>query len=105
MVELQQEPIRVRTPKGKEVIGVVTQRLGGSRMRVACVDGKTRLCRIPGRFKKGLWIREGNIVLVQPWEFQGDQKGDVVWKYNPTQVKWLKNNKHLKEISEFTEEF
>jgi len=105
MVEQQVQPIRVRTPRGKEVIGVVTQRLGGSRMRVACMDGMTRICRIPGRLKKGLWIREGNTVLTQPWEFQGDQKGDVIWKYNPTQVKWLRQKKYLKEVSEFTEEF
>jgi len=98
-------PIRVRTPKGNEIIGSVTSRLGGSRMRVACMDGKTRICRIPGRLKKGLWIREGNIVLIKPWEFQGDQKGDVIWKYNPTQVQWLKSKKYLKEISEFKEEF
>ena len=98
-------PIRVRTPKGDEIIGSVTCRLGGSRMRVACMDGKTRICRIPGRLKKGLWIREGNIVLIKPWEFQGDQKGDVIWKYNPTQVQWLKSKKYLKDISEFKEEF
>ena len=97
----EQVPIRVRTPKKDEIIGSITQRLGGSRMYVACMDGKTRICRIPGRLKKNLWIREGNIVLVEPWEFQGDKKGDIIWKYNPTQVRWLKQKRYLKEISEF----
>ena len=96
----EQIQIRVRTPKNNEIIGSITQRLGGSRMYVACMDGKTRICRIPGRLKKNLWIREGNIVLVQPWEFQGDEKGDIVWKYNPTQVRWLKQKRYLKEVSE-----
>jgi translation initiation factor 1A len=95
----QSVPIRVRTPRGNEIIGSITQRLGGSRMHVACMDGKTRICRIPGRLKKNLWIREGDIVLVKPWEFQGDEKGDILWKYNPTQVKWLKQKGYLKEIS------
>jgi translation initiation factor 1A len=95
--------IRVRTPKGKEVIGTVMQRLGGSRLSVAGLDGKTRVCRIPGRLKKSLWVREGNTVLVEPWEFEGDKKGDVVYKYNPTQVQWLKNKGYLKQISEFEE--
>jgi translation initiation factor 1A len=95
--------IRVRTPRGNEVLGAVTQRLGGSRMYVACVDGKTRICRIPGRLKKNLWIREGNIVLIQPWEFQSDEKGDLIWKYNPTQVVWLKKKGLLKNKLEFEE--
>ncbi len=95
--------IRVRTPKGKEVLGTVTQRLGGSRMHVACLDGKTRIARIPGRLKKSLWVREGDIVLIEPWEFGGDEKGDIIWKYNKTQVQWLKQKGLLKQLSEFEE--
>ena len=72
-------------------------------MNVACMDGKTRICRIPGRLKKSLWVREGNIVLVEPWEFGGDEKGDIILKYNPTQVQWLKNKGYLKQMSEFEE--
>ena len=94
------QPIRVRTPKGREVIGIVTQRLGGSRMNVACMDGKTRICRIPGRLKRTLWIREGAVVIVEPWEFQGDEKGDLIWKYNGAQIEWLKRKGFLKEIKE-----
>jgi translation initiation factor 1A len=96
-------PIRVRTPKGKEVLGTVTQRLGGSRMYVACLDGKTRLARIPGRLKKSLWVRAGDIVLLEPWEFGGDEKADILWKYNKTQVVWLKQRGFLKQLSEFEE--
>jgi translation initiation factor 1A len=99
----QPEFIRVRTPKDREVIGTVLQRLGGSRLSVACLDGNTRVCRIPGRLKKRLWVREGNIVLVEPWEFEGDKKGDVLYRYNPTQVEWLKKKGFLKQISEFDE--
>jgi len=95
--------IRVRTPKGREVLGTVTQRLGGSRMHVACLDGKTRLARIPGRLKKSLWVRAGDIVLIEPWEFGGDEKCDILWKYNQTQVVWLKQKGFLKQMSEFEE--
>lgn len=95
--------IRVRTPKGREVLGTVTQRLGGSRMHVACLDGKTRLARIPGRLKKSLWVRAGDVVLVEPWEFGGDEKCDILWKYNKTQVVWLKQKGFLKQMSEFEE--
>jgi|TARA_Y100000310_G_scaffold18503_1_gene18189 translation initiation factor 1A len=97
------EFIRVRTPKDKEIIGIVLQRLGSSRIKVAGMDGKTRVCRIPGRLKKSLWVREGNTVLIVPWEFEGDKKADVLYRYNPTQVDWLKKKGYLKQISEFDE--
>jgi len=98
-----EQVIRVRTPKGKEVLGTVTQRLGGSRMSVACLDGKTRLARIPGRLKRSLWVRAGDVVLLEPWEFAGDTKADIIWKYNRTQVVWLKQKGFLKQLSEFEE--
>jgi len=99
-----QEPqeVRIRTPKGREVIGTVTQRLGGSRMNVACMDGKIRICRIPGRLKKSLWLREGDVVLAEPWELSSE-KGDIVWKYTKTQVMALKNKGFFKNLTEFEE--
>ena len=100
----QQEISRIKLPRGNQTLGVLEQRLGGSRNRVRCLDGKTRICRIPGRLKRRLWVRESDIVIVEPWEFSGDDKGDVVYKYTPTQVQWLKNKGHLKRMEE-TEEF
>ena len=100
----QQEISRIKLPRGNQTLGVLEQRLGGSRNRVRCLDGKTRICRIPGRLKRRLWVRESDIVIVEPWEFSGDDKGDVVYKYTPTQVQWLKNKGHLKKMEE-TEEF
>ena len=61
--EEQQEVTRVRLPRNNEVFGVVQQRLGGSRMKVLCLDGKERICRIPGRLKRSLWVRENDIVI------------------------------------------
>lgn len=97
------ETVRVRLPKGKETIGIVEQRLGGSRMRIRCLDGKTRICRIPGRLKKKLWVREGDVLLVEPWLLGGDDKGDVIYKYRSLQIEWLRKNGHLKELEDFEE--
>ena len=94
----EEEVFRVRTPRGREVLGLLKQRLGGSRMNVACFDGKVRICRIPGRLKRKLWVREGDYVLVEPWELGGDAKGDILYKYRPNQVDWLKNNGYLKDL-------
>ncbi len=102
--EQPEELLRVKTPRGREVIGILNQRLGGSRMRVICLDGKTRICRIPGRLKRKLWVREGDTLLIEPWELGGEDKGDVVYKYKPNQVSWLKKKGYLKDI-EAAEEF
>ncbi|MBT4651361.1 translation initiation factor eIF-1A [Candidatus Woesearchaeota archaeon] len=93
--------LRVRLPQGREVLGVVQQRLGGSRMRVLCLDGKERLCRIPGRLRRRLWVRENDVVLIEPWELGGDAKGDVVYKYrSKAEVAFLKRKGYLKNIEE-----
>jgi translation initiation factor 1A len=92
---------RVRLPRGKEVLGILEQRLGASRMMIKCFDGKTRVCRVPGRLKRKLWLREGDVVLIEPWEFQPDEKGDVIFKYTPNAVDWLKRKGIIRIEEEF----
>lgn len=100
---LQQEISRLMLPRGNQCFGVIEQRLGGSRMRVRCLDGKTRICRIPGRLTRKLWVREGDVAVVEPWEYSGDEKGDIVYKYSPTQLSFLKRKGYLKQLDEFEE--
>ena len=59
------------------------------------MDGVVRMGRIPGSMKKKIWIREGDIVIVVPWEFQ-NEKADVIWKYTRPQVEWLERKGYLK---------
>jgi len=97
----EQVVIRVRIPQGKEVLGIVQQRLGGSRMRVLCLDGKERICRIPGRLRRALWVRENDVVIVEPWDLGGEEKGDVVHKYKgKAEVEFLKKKGYLKNLEE-----
>lgn len=94
-------PIRVKLPKKDEVIGVIEQRLGGNKMMVACTDGKSRNCRVPGRLKRELWLRPNDVVIIEPWELD-KTRGDVIFKYKPNHVAWLRKNGYLKsEKSEF----
>lgn len=97
-----EEPVfRVRTPRGNEVLGVVEQRSGGIRMIIRCFDGKTRNCRVPGRLKRKLWLRPNDIVIIEPWELD-NSKGEILFKYNKSQIMWLKKNNYLKtEKTEF----
>ncbi len=89
------EIVRVRIPKGKETLGIVDNMLGANRVSVRCLDGKTRLGRIPGKMKKRIWIRNGDVVIVVPWEFQ-DDKAEVIWRYTSPQVNWLERRGYLK---------
>ncbi len=99
----EQEIRRIKLPRGRQCFGVIEQRLGGNRMRVRCLDGKTRVCRIPGRLKRRLWVREGDFAIVEPWEYSGDEKGDIIFKYRPTQVDFLKRKGYLKKLEELDE--
>lgn len=97
----QMEIRRIVMPKGREVFGILEQRLGGSRNKVRCFDGKTRICRIPGRLKRRLWVRDGDLLLVEPLEHSGDEKGDIIYKYKPSQVAHLRRIGALKGLDEF----
>ncbi|MFW9984573.1 MAG: translation initiation factor eIF-1A [Candidatus Odinarchaeota archaeon] len=90
------EVIRVRMPREGEVLGIAVQLLGYDRVRVKCADGKARLCRIRGTMKKRVWIREGDVVLVAPWDFQTDKRGDIIWRYSQGEAGWLERRGLLK---------
>ena len=90
------EVIRVRIPREGEVLGIAVQLLGYDRVRVKCADGKSRLCRIRGTMKKRVWIREGDVVLIAPWDFQSDQKGDIIFRYSQGEAGWLERRGFLK---------
>lgn len=99
----EQEIRRIKIPRPPQTFGLVSRLVGGSRMEVNCFDGKTRICRIPGRLRRRLWVRGGDLVIVEPWEFSGETKGDVIFKYTKTQIGWLKNKGYLKQLEEFEE--
>jgi translation initiation factor 1A len=77
-------------PSEGEVLGVVVKLLGFDRIMVKCQDGKERLCRIRGKMKRRVWIRDGDIVVVSPWDFQRDKRGDVTWRYTRAQAEILR---------------
>lgn len=97
----EQQVFRVKLPRGREVLGIIEQRHGGNKMKVTCLDGKERNCRVPGRLKRELWLRTGDVVIVEPWELD-NTKGDIIFKYRTNQIEWLKRNGYLKsETTEF----
>ncbi|MFB0500866.1 MAG: translation initiation factor eIF-1A [Candidatus Bathyarchaeia archaeon] len=82
-------------PVANDVLGIAIRMLGFDRVLVKCQDGHERLCRIRGKMKRRVWIRQGDIVLVSPWDFQSDKRGDVVWRYKRNQAEWLRKKGYL----------
>lgn len=81
---------RTRIPRNSEVLGIVEMMLGGDKMRVKCADGNNRICRIPGKLRKRVWIRVADLVLVEPWTAQSNERGDIVFRYTSTQANWMR---------------
>ena len=86
-----------RLPRIGEQFAIVREGHGGSRFTVLCTDGKTRLMRIGGKFKRRMWVRPNDIVLIKPWVVQGDSKCDLVYRYLPAERKWLYRKNKIPE--------
>jgi translation initiation factor 1A len=95
----EEEIARIRIPKEGEVLGLVELMLGSDKLRVQCDDSKERIVRIPGKLRKRVWIRVGDIILIQPWKVMTDRRADVIWRYTRTQANWLQKKGYLKTIS------
>lgn len=85
----------LQLPVANDVLGVAVKMLGFDRILVKCQDGNERMCRIRGKIKRRVWIREGDIVLVSPWDFQSDTRGDIIWRYTRGQADWLRRKGYL----------
>jgi translation initiation factor 1A len=82
-------------PSQNDVLGVAIKLLGFDRVSVKCQDGHERLCRIRGKMKRRVWIRQGDVVLVSPWDFQSDTRGDLIWRYIRAQADILRRKSLL----------
>ena len=80
---------KTKLPSKDEQCAVVIEMSGGSRLKAMCEDGNTRMVRIGGRFKKRMWVRENDLILIKPWPIQGNEKADLVHRYLPTERNWV----------------
>jgi translation initiation factor 1A len=84
-------------PQNGELLGRVIKLVGGDNIIVKCTDGKVRTCRIRGKIKRRMWIRDNDLVLVAPWDFQSD-KADIVWRYIAAHADKLEKDGYLNGI-------
>ena len=101
LARLESGGARIRVPlpnrKVNEMFAIADQILGGRRVRAVCEDGESRLARIPGKMRRRQWVREGDLIVVQPWDFQ-DEKANVCMRYTKTQSLYLSRKGVLPEI-------
>ncbi len=97
MTEQEQQEFRIRKPKEGEVFALVVQMLGVNKIKATTPDGKDILVRIPGKLKKRVWVREGDVIIIKPWDFE-PTKADLVWRYMGNQIDNLKRKGLLKGL-------
>ncbi len=67
-------------PQEGELFGRVIKLVGGDNIILKSSDLKVRTCIIRGKIKRRMWIRDNDLVLIAPWDFQSD-KADIIWRY------------------------
>jgi translation initiation factor 1A len=81
-------------PGEGQLFGRVIKLVGGDNIIVKCTDGKVRTCRIRGKIKRRMWIRDNDLVLIAPWDFQSE-KADIIWRYIAAHAEKIKQDGHL----------
>ncbi len=96
---------RVKMPyrRNGEMFARVVDIYGQERMEVFCEDGKHRIGRIRGKIKKRVWVRRGDLVIINPWEFETIVKGkkekcEISWRYLRHEVSYLERNNRIPKI-------
>jgi translation initiation factor 1A len=67
---------------------VIQRLLGAGYLEVVCTDGNTYKAWIPGKMRRRVWMREGDVILFLPWGTK-DMKGEVVYRYQRDEVRKL----------------
>lgn len=89
VVQGEEQSVRARLPRPGEFIGIIVQRYGGNRMEVKSTDGNVRNCRVPGKYKRKLWLRPNDYVLITIWP-DDPTKGDIIFKYQGSMLTQLR---------------
>ena len=82
----------LKLPEDGEMFGRVIKMMGGENVLVKCIDGITRRGRIRGKLKRRVWIRDNDVVVIAPWGFGDEDRGDILWRYTLPQVDRLMQN-------------
>jgi translation initiation factor 1A len=84
--------VRLANRQDGEIYAIVEKNLGGGQLRVKCLDGVSRLCKIRGKFtgKKKEIVAVDYWVLVGIHSFDSKPKCSLLEIYTPHEVNQLK---------------
>jgi initiation factor 1A len=101
--DINSRPLRLKdkTIDSDEIYAQVISLLGGAtpRVQVLCENGFEKRCVIRGKFRKKIWVRKDDILLIIYDKSKNDGTGEVVHVFNPTEVNKLHS---LGELDEYT---
>ena len=84
-------------PQQGEILGQVIKLIREHNIIVKHTNGKARTCSIRGKSKRRTWIRDNDLVLVAPWNFQSDS-ADIIWRYIAAHVDKLEQDGYLADL-------
>jgi translation initiation factor 1A len=99
--EIEQRKLRTPNRNELEMYGKITLLTGVKNLKVMCEDGVERVCRLPGKMFKHIWVKPNDIVIVKLWDFQ-PSKGDIVWRYVGYQINELEKRGELDKLYQHT---
>jgi len=90
LMEVLQDDFSLPT-ENQQIVKVVSSR-GNNLHEVVSADGSTFLASMPNKFRKNVWVKRGDFVLVEPIE-EGDKvKAEMVRVLTNTHVKYFKED-------------
>ena len=102
--KFQQRKRQLREAIEGEVYGIIINACGDCRFNCLCEDGKVRMITLKGSFRKRVWCRSNDYVLVglrsdldrlSTMDDSKKEKGDLIWKYFPNEVEVLISNNEI----------
>jgi len=93
------ENTNITYPNDDQMFGIAKDLVADNKVKVQCIDGELRLCRIPGRFQKKVWIRENDLLIIEPWSWQ-DEKGDIEYRYTQKELSLLLKDKDVNSVEQ-----
>ena len=60
-------------PRQRELRGRVVKFVEADNIIAKCTEGNVSTCRIRGKIKRRMRIRDNGLVFVSPWDFQSDR--------------------------------
>ena len=64
--------------------------MGGRFLLTRCTDDKTRQVMIPGKYRRRMWVRVGDVILLIPlYDLNPDEKGMLEFRYSANEAQQL----------------